>query len=183
MPYSIGKSFQPGADAQNGNVRGGPGQSPIQTAIKLLSLRLPSVVGARGIAPQALLQSPGGAAVGGDMGVDAVIAMLRRLMQQSGGDGGPQAQGVLGGSPTTSDWLRQETNLGPREERGPIQPSGGFTPRVIPSQSPGEGPSAPAPQPRPAPYPTPDSTAPTAAPETPYATYSRDWGIDTSDWY
>lgn len=57
--YGLGVSFQPG---QNGGGPQGPVGSrpaPIQTAIRLISARLPSVVRGRPIAPPELLESPG----------------------------------------------------------------------------------------------------------------------------
>lgn len=76
-----GVSFQPGIDderkrreQQNGGQTGN-----VQEAIKVLSLRLPKVVGAQGVSPSALLTSPGG------MGQpDAVVdRILSRLMPTS----------------------------------------------------------------------------------------------------
>jgi hypothetical protein len=88
MAFDFGLSFQPGADQGNGtnqNEPQGPGPTPVQSAVKLLSLRLPSVVGAQAISPQALLQSPGSAGLGGgQMTPDAFLALLKKLMGQSG---------------------------------------------------------------------------------------------------
>jgi hypothetical protein len=95
MPNNYGLSFQPGTDQGNGQGNGqqDPNASPIQSAVKLLSLRLPSVVGAQAISPQALLQSPGSAGLGGgNMTPEAMLALLKKLMQQSGGQMPPQAQ-------------------------------------------------------------------------------------------
>lgn len=57
----IGVNFQPGqhGDGQNSNGGARPG-SGVQEAIKVLSLRLPRVVGAQAAAPMALLNSQGG---------------------------------------------------------------------------------------------------------------------------
>jgi hypothetical protein len=94
MPNNYGLSFQPGTDQGNGQGNGqqDPNVSPIQSAVKLLSLRLPSVVGAQAISPQALLQSPGSAGLSGQggMSVEAMIEMLRKMMQQSGAQAPPQ---------------------------------------------------------------------------------------------
>ena len=84
MAYNnLGLTFQPG-QTQNG---GQNAATPVQRAVQLLSLRLPSVVGARALAPQALLGATGGAGVGAMAGgnVEAALALLRRLQQQAGG--------------------------------------------------------------------------------------------------
>lgn len=66
----IGANFQPQAnDPNNGDQRKKP-DAGVQEAIKVLSLRLPKVVGAQGIAPSALLNAPG---AGGDSRIDSVV--------------------------------------------------------------------------------------------------------------
>src|SRR5687768_3142460 len=79
MPLGIG--FQPGVDntQQGGGQNSGP--SPLESVVKLLNLRLPSVVGARGIAPRELLASPGSAALGVSPTSASVEQWLRRLLQ------------------------------------------------------------------------------------------------------
>ena len=95
---AIGQSFQPGAEngqqQQNGSRR-----PPVQEAIRLLSLRLPTVVGARGIAPQQLLQGQGSAGLGGGpMSLGAALEWLRKLMSGQGEMGTPPELGsVFGG--------------------------------------------------------------------------------------
>ena len=67
----------------------GPGAgnvSPLQSAIQFLSLRLPRVTGAQGIAPQALMQSPGG----GGFPSPILQALLRLAGLQGGPGAGPQ---------------------------------------------------------------------------------------------
>ena len=68
-----GVSFQPN-DPQRSERGSGPNASNapqgVQEAIKILSLRLPRVVGARASSPQALLSSPG---AGGNPRVDSVV--------------------------------------------------------------------------------------------------------------
>ena len=62
MATPFGISFVPGQES-GGEGRmgaGGGGVSPLQAAVQFLSLRLPRVTGAQGIAPNALMQSPGG---------------------------------------------------------------------------------------------------------------------------
>ena len=73
----------PGISFQPGNQQGRSALNPVQQAVQLLSLRLPTVVGARALAPQALLTAPGGQALGGSGSPDATLELLRRLMQQS----------------------------------------------------------------------------------------------------
>lgn len=80
-----GVNFQPGnaGDQQRRATGGSP--DGIQEAIKVLSLRLPKVVGARAVSPQALLQSPGS---GGNPRVDSIVqSVLSRMFP---GQGGPQ---------------------------------------------------------------------------------------------
>jgi hypothetical protein len=112
-----GLSFQPGAD--NGK---DPRTRPqVQDAVKLLSLRLPTVVGARALAPQGLLQSQGGAALGGGKS-NAILEWLKRLLQGSGGQPPPQlsaAGGYLGQSGETMGSGRV------------------FAPQIVPGSAPG----------------------------------------------
>lgn len=126
MPANYGLSFQPGTDQGGAGRTGQPREAPLQSAIKLLSLRLPSVVGARGVAPQALLQSPGMSGV--------MHPGLLQLLQQlfSGmGQGAEQGQGQ-GLSPTGGGL----GNLPP----GSIPP-----PHITPGSTPGTPPEAPPP--------------------------------------
>lgn len=106
MPLGI--SFQPSDQGGMTQQRPGgqTGGSPLQTAIQLLSLRLPSVVGARALAPQQLLQGAGGAGVAGGATSAAALQFLRRLL--SGGlsgaggldmGGGMDMGGMSGGIP------------------------------------------------------------------------------------
>lgn len=79
----MGVSFQPGASAigqskpQGGTQTGGG----VQEAIKVLSLRLPRVVGAQAIAPQGLLNSPGS----GGSRVDSVVNQVLAKYFPTGG--------------------------------------------------------------------------------------------------
>lgn len=62
MAQPFGVSFQPGVDQQQGAASGPAGQreaTPLQSAVKLLSLRLPTVLGAQAPAPAQLMQSGG----------------------------------------------------------------------------------------------------------------------------
>ena len=92
MPDDFGLSFAPfGRDNEN------QPPSPVQDAVRVLSLRLPTVVGAQGIAPGPLLNSPGLAGLmTGDMTPEA---FLRRLFgMSSAGPQGPVAPTVPSGS-------------------------------------------------------------------------------------
>ena len=102
MAYGV--SFQPGADQQAGTM--GRRTPPVQQAIKLLSLRLPSVIGAKALAPQALLQGQGSAGAGQS---NALMMWLKKLLQDSsGGESPPQLSsmeaqsGASGGEPAMS---------------------------------------------------------------------------------
>lgn len=95
-----GVSFQPEYGDQRQQQQGsGPNASSapqgVQEAIKILSLRLPTVVGARAVAPQALLSSPGS---GGNPRVDSVVnSVMARFFPTAGG-----AQGASVPSPAPS---------------------------------------------------------------------------------
>ncbi len=114
MPNGLGISFAPGADDQQRQQQGGTAPSgvpPLQTAIRLLSLRLPRVGGANALAPGPLLQSAGGAGLQGAL---------------SGGAGG-----IGGGGPLTLEQLLLRL-FGPGSALGrpggPVSaPGGGFT--------------------------------------------------------
>ena len=82
----LGLDFTPQAQA-NGEA------TPIQQAIRILSLRIPRQVGARGLAPQPLLASPGAGGMGAGGGMD-LLSLLRQLLQPGGAGaaaGGGQA--------------------------------------------------------------------------------------------
>lgn len=85
-----GISFQPTDDKgynPGGQPRSAAPSNPVQEAIKVLSLRLPKVVGAQGMAPSPLLTSQGS---GGNARVDSVVnQVLARMFGE--GEGQPQA--------------------------------------------------------------------------------------------
>lgn len=85
-----GVSFQPGAPDDrnkiNPNAPNGT-QEGVQEAIKVLSLRLPKVVGAQAIAPSPLLNSQGS---GGNSRVDSIVAQVMQKYFPTGD--APQAQ-------------------------------------------------------------------------------------------
>jgi hypothetical protein len=74
----IGVSFDPAQEGQYNQQGSGPNASSaprgIQEAIKILSLRLPRVVGANAVSPQALLGSPGSAGSRVDSVVNQIMA-------------------------------------------------------------------------------------------------------------
>jgi len=73
MADPFGVSFLPGGDAQYKRPQGT--SAPLQEAIKVLSLRVPRVVGANPLAPLALLTSQGG----GGLPAGLVETLLRAL--------------------------------------------------------------------------------------------------------
>jgi hypothetical protein len=123
----MGVSFVPGAQGPGSPQGGGPAgaapASPLQSAIQMLSLRLPRVAGPGAIAPGQLMNGPGGAGLPqGQMSLDQLLAHL------FGPAGGPM------GAPA-----------GP----GMAAPTGAPGPHVIPGQ--GGMPGGPTPAPMPGP--------------------------------
>lgn len=93
----FGVSFQPGAQGFNQNGNGQPSQSPsgaVQEAIKILSLRLPKVVGAQASVPMPLLTSQGS---GGNPRVNSVV---NQIMARFGGQGAPSMPAMPSGQPS-----------------------------------------------------------------------------------
>jgi len=133
-----GVSFQPGQsgsmDAQNKPKSSA--NTGVQEAIKVLSLRLPKVVGARAMAPQALLESPGS----GGGRVDSVVSQVMGRMFPTGApapsapmvpsaapESGPAAPSITGSvTPTTP-----LASMVPQEA---FAPSVARAPRVSPIQ-------------------------------------------------
>lgn len=125
---SIGLSFAPG---QRANPQQGPDQgnlSPVQQAIKILSLRVPQNAGAGGITPNALLTGPGAAGLGAAGGGFDLMALLRQLFQQ-----GPNAMGA-GQAPLGAPPLPHVT-----PGQGPMTPQPG--PGMPTFPTPGGGPA------------------------------------------
>jgi len=86
-----GVNFQPGLQDQQAQPNSGSSPSGssqgVQEAIKVLSLRLPKVVGANAVAPSALLSAQGS---GGNPRVDSIVEqVLRKYFPQAAQ--GPQA--------------------------------------------------------------------------------------------
>lgn len=109
----IGRSFQPGGD------QGGPqgaSRPPVQEAVRLMSLRLPQVLGAQAPTPQSLMQGMGGAGLGMGQGMSmgAALELLRRLIQQ-GGMGASQGFGRVPSPSVDFPWRQQSTPTGPRD--------------------------------------------------------------------
>ena len=148
---AYGLSFMPGGDNAGGNAnrQDEARVTPAQEAIKLLSLRLPSVVGARALAPNTLMQSPGGAGLAGPggMSVDAMIEWLRKQMQQSQASTPPQAATLFqppsaGGAPSPSQPRQDGTPVSRQQsQRGQPQPMSAFPPPPV--VRPGDEPKPP----------------------------------------
>jgi len=106
-----GVNFQPGIT--NGVTRPRSRmQSGAQEAIKILSMRLPKVVGAQSIAPAALLNSQGS---GGNPRVDSVVNTVMRRFFPTGdpGSGAPPAAAPMI-PPTGGNGSSDPPMLGPR---------------------------------------------------------------------
>jgi hypothetical protein len=129
----IGVSFDP-AQRQNGNQQSGPNASTapqgIQEAIKILSLRLPRVVGANAVSPHALLNSPGSAGR-----VDSVV---NQILARYFPEGVSQPQAPFSPQPNQQMPFRQPQTFLPPGVGSNI---GGRTPAVKV-----EKPNAPPPQ-------------------------------------
>lgn len=134
MTGDFGLSFAP--TGQNEAQNRDQAQTPIQDAIKVLSLRIPSFVGAQGVAPNALLQAPGASGMPGGMGVPGGLEeWLRRLlggdMGQMGVPMGPAPAphiGAGGGQPVQRGGAVSDKAGGQTGDVGDI--SGRLTPRT-----------------------------------------------------
>lgn len=109
----IGVSFQPGGERYGQQSNGGQSGAPasnVQEAIKILSLRLPKVVGAQAVSPQALLASQGS---GGNPRVDSVVnSVLARMFPT--GQAPTQAPMVPQGQPSNAPTFSGGNVSGPR---------------------------------------------------------------------
>lgn len=116
-----GVNFQPGQQSygqQNGQrgpsrLSGGSPQG-VQEAIKVLSLRLPKVVGARAVSPAPLLTSQGS---GGNPNVDSIVeSVLSRMFP------GQQTGGPAPSAPTAPMWTPSQhaTSDAQSENRNPL---------------------------------------------------------------
>jgi len=87
MPSApIGITFLPSQDAQAMGPRQGQMEGDLAQAFKILSLRLPQVLGAQALAPKRLLTSPGSAGV--NTSASPYAAVFEALLQSALG-GGP----------------------------------------------------------------------------------------------
>lgn len=140
-----GIAFQPGAEQADQQQAQGRSASPsnnVQEAIKVLSLRLPKVVGARSVAPSPLLSSQGS---NGNSRVDSVVnSVMSRMFPTQGGPAAP------------SPMLPSANPMQPAQSQ-PAQPdflqSLGRTPRVVIESPFGHGDSMFGPDGRPSPSP------------------------------
>jgi hypothetical protein len=151
MAYSggnggFGVSFMPGGDQQY--QRPGGNVNPVQEAIRVLSLRVPKVVGASPLAPLALMTSKGS----GGLPSGLVENLLRSLAPP-------------GGTPTTGV---PQTSLVPAPAASLPEPAAPPVPGPTPPTAPGiaPGPEPPTPAPSYAPPPSMATAKPTMQPVT-----------------
>lgn len=177
-----GISFQPGGeDSQKkidtaNNANGS--QEGVQEAIKVLSLRLPKVVGARAIAPGQLLTGQGS---GGQRNVDSMVEAVMQKFFPTG-----PAQPEAPGQPMGFEGFRTALNT-PGYKQQDIAPNREYTregpraPNVIVGNPPPEYPGVGGPPPRYPDQPTWDGGMPNLggviapAPEIPDLRKQLDW--------
>jgi hypothetical protein len=89
MPAGIGYSFSPFQEDSQGQA---PPAEQVQNAVQVLGLRMPTVAGARGIAPQPLLnsQGAGGLNIPGGLSLQQFLELLFGQMSPSLMPGGAQ---------------------------------------------------------------------------------------------
>lgn len=129
MPAQVGRTFQPTTGMDNSQK---DRNAKVQEAIKLLSLRLPSVVGARPVAPGQLLAGQGAGGLGAGGG-ESGIQLLRRLLAMAGGgsmpgmtSGAPMGGGMAPSTPTPRIGVdRPITTETPQLQTAPTIPNGG----------------------------------------------------------
>jgi hypothetical protein len=118
----IGQSFAPLGD-QNDLTRpqNQPGSNPVQEAIKVLTLRMPRVLGGGAPAAPELLNSLGGAAV-----QNPIAALLQQLFaqqpQMGGGmamGGGPMAPSAPPAPPQSPSSLKPKLEFIPNDDSAP----------------------------------------------------------------
>lgn len=168
MAGSYGVSFLPGSQDDGKNMRGertGVNQSPVQEAVKILSLRLPKFYGSQGLAPSLLLNSPGGMGQPGAKGGSATAQALAQMAGLPPSMGLPQSLVPTlgsggGGTDTYNGWAQHE-----KEMNQPVPaPGAPLPPRIIPGDV--ERPSGPPAQDfTTAPAPTGGGLAPPLSPE------------------
>lgn len=146
----IGVSFQPGQgygnDPQNSNGSPAPSQG-VQEAIKVLSLRLPKVVGAQAMSP--LMSAP---AMGGGRVESVVNSVLARMFPGSGMPqmGAPQnfgmapsAGGDVPSAPSFNGGLGPNPLMQMRREAPSVDTTDFLKPRVVADLPPTAPPEAP----------------------------------------
>lgn len=136
MASNFGVSFLPGQqEPMNGNGTGGrPGiqQSPMQQAVKILSLRLPKFYGSGSIAPGPLLTSPGGMgqhAARGNVAAQAFAQMAGLPPTMAPVPPTVPTLGGIGGTDTFDDWARNERGI---NGRAPQPAAPGEPPAFVP---------------------------------------------------
>jgi hypothetical protein len=115
-----GVNFQPGSMEQERDQRlqtRGTSEG-VQEAVKVLSLRLPKVLGAQALAPSALLNAPGGM---GRPGIDSLVEKVLARFFPGGSGAAPGAQAPVVPSPVTPSPM--------------VPQSGGGAPTLWPSES------------------------------------------------
>jgi hypothetical protein len=164
-----GVSFQPGSGETAPGGTKKP-QTGVQEAIQVLSLRLPKTVGARAIAPGALLNAQGS---GGNPRIDSVVSQVLGRYFPTGDPGGASAPMVPSSAPPgggyggsfTPGQIAPETPLSeifPNVARAPrIMPMGDGAPPPITPEGPPVGPGTRTP------VPPPSQPPPVAAPPNP----------------
>lgn len=109
----------PSADQAAMGARQGQLEGVPEQAMKILSLRLPRVLGARSLSPSSLMTSPGSAGVPGGQGLNPLAIVFRSILN-SMTNGGTPPMGPIntgGGSPAGPGML-------PRPGGGPTGPLG-----------------------------------------------------------
>lgn len=146
-----GVNFQPGQGDPAAGVKKKPDQG-VQEAVKVLSLRLPRVVGAQSIAPAPLLNAPGS---GGNPRVDSVVnQVLGRMFpngQQPSGAAAPMIpprpvgpkpgeSGTMPVSPPVRfEGVPRTPMMGDMMPDAPWAPPPGFAPRITVDNQLGQG--------------------------------------------
>lgn len=147
-----GVNFQPGAqdrEAQpNSGSRPSGSSQGVQEAIKVLSLRLPKVVGAQAVSPSALLQSQGS---GGNSRVDSIVqSVLQKFFPQATqgqAPGAPTAPSVMSPSPAAAGGRPESDYLGLFHGLGAPRVTVGGPPSAPPPTPPMTAPFTGAPRP------------------------------------
>src|SRR5262245_8106566 len=124
---SIGLSFTPTAQNQAQQQAFGS-SNPVQDAVKILSLKVPTVVGAQSLAPAGLLNAPGAGGLPGGLNLDD---LLKKLFAAGGGPA--SLPPGFGGTPGITG-APSPPSLMPRITPGTPPPSG-----APPSRLPGPG--------------------------------------------